>query len=214
MKIIEQINNLVEENFLDIKTIVSEIEMLINKMTISEQLDIHNELSEKAIDLIFKFRNDINLEESVKENIIWWAFTLKIRNNGGCITDELLEDLINVYKVNNFAALEHIAIQAVRFNKISENQLLKVKDVFKSNAFQKEIISFTYRQKINEGLNLDFQDIEYLFEKRVYFLLDYALEHDRITKEGLDYFTSPSEGSSDKKIRAKFFRKAQKLKNK
>ncbi|WP_435921101.1 hypothetical protein [Paenibacillus sp. DYY-L-2] len=116
-----------------------EIERLINAMDLSDQLEIHSLLNSSTIKAITKNKNEIHIDSSVKEHMIWFYF------HGLSWSDKMLDQLIQIYNEEHYLALESIVIRAIKTNEVKMNQIDRMESAFSSKEFQKQIKSWKQR---------------------------------------------------------------------
>lgn len=119
-----------------------EIEKLINIMNISVQHGIHSLLDESTIEVITKNKDNINIASSVKEHIIWLHF-YKLP-----WSDEMLDQLIKIYKEERYLALESRVISAIKSDEIDVSQINKLESIFSSKEFINQIESWKKRNSL------------------------------------------------------------------
>ncbi|KOP67332.1 hypothetical protein AMS62_20330 [Bacillus sp. FJAT-18019] len=119
-----------------------EIEKLIKILDISDQHELHSLLNKKTIEVITEHRGKINIASSVKEHIIWFHFD-KLS-----WSEEMLDQLINIYKEEHYLALESRVISAMKSDEIDVSQIDKLECVFSSLEFKKQIENWKKRNSL------------------------------------------------------------------
>ncbi|MBE9916467.1 hypothetical protein G8C92_20830 [Paenibacillus donghaensis] len=119
-----------------------EIEKQINLMDISDQHGIHSLLHESTIEVITENKDEINIASSVKEHIIWFYF-YKL-----AWSDNMMDQLIKIYKEESYLALESRVISAIKSDEINDSQIHKLESTFSSKEFQKQIERWKRRNGI------------------------------------------------------------------
>ncbi|KOR90294.1 hypothetical protein [Paenibacillus solani] len=119
-----------------------EIEKLIKILDISDQHELHSLLNEKTIEVITEHKDKINIASSVKEHIVWFHF-YKLS-----WSDEMLDQLINIYKEEHYLALESRVISAMKSDEIDVSQIEKLECVFSSLEFKKQIENWKKRNSL------------------------------------------------------------------
>ncbi|SDG37116.1 hypothetical protein SAMN04488542_13842 [Fontibacillus panacisegetis] len=116
-----------------------EVENLISVLDISDQHGIHSLLKETTIKVITENKDKINIAYSVKEHIIGFHF-YKLS-----WSDDMLDQLIKIYKEERYLALESRVISAIKSDEIIVSQLNKLESIFSSKEFIKQIESWKKR---------------------------------------------------------------------
>ncbi|WP_410769516.1 hypothetical protein [Fontibacillus sp. BL9] len=119
-----------------------EIEKQINLMDISDQHEIHSLLHESTIEVITENKDEINIASSVKEHIIWFHFY------NLTWSDEMLDQLIKIYKEERYLALESRVVSAIKSDEINDSQIQKLESIFSSKEFRKHIERWKKRNGI------------------------------------------------------------------
>ncbi|CAG7648149.1 hypothetical protein PAESOLCIP111_05538 [Paenibacillus solanacearum] len=209
MSVIEKINGIAVQANIDGEQTAIAIGEIISRLEIGRQFELHSQLSEIALTLLVSYRDKLNINQEVKEQFVWWYFREKVQKSGKRIDSNLLSELFHEYASSKSVGLESIVIQAIKSDVLTEAQLLQAEAIFSSKTFEKESFAYTIRKKIDLGAMLDKTDVSKLLDFRLYLVLEKALDNKLVPVEGLDYVTSPSDGTPDKKARLKLFQKAQ-----
>lgn len=153
----------------------------------------------------------LNIADGVKEHLVWWYFKVRIEKCNGEISDRDFDILLEVFSSTQYISLESIVISVLKANHLlTEGQLQKADNIFASKAYRKERFGYSSRMDIMKGKIMDIKQVQKLIEFRHYSVLEMALEKGCLSREGVRLLSTPYSGTTDKKIRLKLARLAQK----
>ncbi|WP_341278981.1 hypothetical protein [Paenibacillus sp. FSL H8-0537] len=187
--------------------LIGTINLLLAKMDLDEQLELHGRLSPKALSNIYNARDKVEMHPQVKEHIVFAFFGGKIVEQGQ-IAKPLFNEMLYEYKANGFISLESILITAMKKDSLSLAQVMELEQFLSGSAFLKEAEAFKCRGKVRSGEKLDADQVVNLLHLRAYHALDFALDHGAISENGLKALEEPTASESDRKIKLALFQKA------
>lgn len=120
---------------------IKKIESLINSMALDEQLGLHGLLNPAALETITNNIDILQIERGVKEHIIWYYLS-KLN-----WADELLSRIIQIYKHENFIALESLVINAIKLDEVEDDQIEMILNVFDTKEINREVEKWIERRK-------------------------------------------------------------------
>ncbi|OBR68945.1 hypothetical protein A7K91_15065 [Paenibacillus oryzae] len=109
------------------------MERLIKSIDISDQLGLHGELGIEALRTIKDNRDQLNIDESVKEHMIWYYFTKQDWS------DSILAEVIKIYEQNSYIALESTVVSALKQGNVEEHQIEIIRRAFNKKEIVKQI---------------------------------------------------------------------------
>jgi hypothetical protein len=190
---------------------LSKLISIINNLDLSQQMEIHGDLSGRALNGLYLLRHKVSLSSHAKEHISWKYFNQRIKQSSGIISDSILKEIVNEYVSNKYLALESLIIEAIKQDNLSKDQLTRIESNFNSKAFKKEIFAYRCRDIVLGGGLLDESQVVELLSSRAYSTLELALENSAITRKGLEQFLEPVDSNADKKRKELLFKKARNL---
>jgi len=208
---IDKINYLFEKLYYD-EVDYKELNGLLFKISVENQLQIHNDLTEKAIIGLYNLKDRLNLNQYVIEHLEWSYFKNLISDENK-INDALLKEIINEYKRTKFIAIESILIDLIKEDKITPLQLEEIKNNLQSNEISKQALIFESKNKANLGIKITAEETKKLLEVKAFEFLKYCLEKKAIEKDALELFLKPKTGETSRKIKNILFEIAQTQKN-
>ncbi|WP_322904772.1 hypothetical protein [Paenibacillus campi] len=120
------------------------MERLINLLNVSDQLELHGELSFQALKVIKDYRHQLAISDAVKEHVIWCYFSKQ------SWSDAMLEEVGTIYQETSFMAMESIVLIALKQNKVTEQQVAYIQNVFSTKEVWKQIKRWQERQQAGE----------------------------------------------------------------
>ncbi len=121
---------------------LADLEHWINKLDLSDQLELHRHLSRNALQIIREQRHQLAVNDGVKEHIIWYDLSNQPWS------DAILAETIAIYQDTSWIAMESIVLVALKQNKATAQQVRHIGDVFAS----KEVTRQMQRWKERQGL--------------------------------------------------------------
>jgi hypothetical protein len=209
----EKINSLLKHSDYHENNVIQEINRIIRHMDISEQMELHNALSNEAIEKIYPMLNQLSLHDHAKEHVIWSYFSRKICETGS-LTDDLFQEMFKCYSKHQLLAIESLIIEMLKNDFLSTNQLGIAEKVFTGKAFIKEAAAFKCRHKVRTGNLLNEADVSALLQLGAYSTLEFALDKCAITADGLNQIVEPGHMEKDRKKKLALFKKASKYRMK
>ncbi|NQX43749.1 hypothetical protein HQN87_00270 [Paenibacillus tritici] len=190
--------------------IISELNNYISQLEVGEQAELHGELSKHELNRLYKVLSSIVMSPTAKEHITWFYFKLKCEDNSSeFLNTELVNEMIVSYKQHKYLGIESLIIDAIKSEKINPQLLLSLGMEFTSKAFKKELATYKCRETVRKGGRLNKEQVVKLLEYRSYRSLEYALDCNAITKDGLLEFRKPVDNENDRKAKENLFNKAQ-----
>ncbi|MGG4143830.1 hypothetical protein ABEW34_11900 [Paenibacillus algorifonticola] len=187
--------------------IIESINILLAKMDLDEQLELHGMPSPKALSNIYNARDKVEMHPHVKEHIAFAYFSGKIAEQGH-IDMTLFNEILHEYKANGFIGLESVLITEMKKDSLSPAQVIELEQFLSGNAYHKEAEAFKCREKVRSGEKVDTDQVMNLLYLRAYHALDFALDHGAIAGNGLKAFKEPTASERDRKIKLALFQKA------
>ncbi|WP_110930291.1 hypothetical protein [Paenibacillus bouchesdurhonensis] len=207
-----KISESLDSDRLDLSELAAEINHIISKHELSEQLELNGKINKQQLNRLFSVLNLVDMDPSVKEHITWNYFKNKCdETDTTYINEELLEEIIANYMENQYLGLESVIIDALKTDRIQLNQILNLEKIFFSKAFIKESVAYKYREIVRNGGILDKEQVATLLKYRAYTSLEFAIEQHAVSKDGLNEIHKPNNHENDRRLREKLFYKAQKL---
>ncbi|QUL56310.1 hypothetical protein KDC22_07335 [Paenibacillus tritici] len=204
------IKRVLEKDNSNMDKMVEELNNYISRLEVGEQAELHGELSKHQLTSLYKVLNSIVISPSAKEHITWLYFRLKCEDNSlEFLNTELVNEMIVSYKQHKYLGIESLIIDAIKSEKINPQLLLPLEMEFTSKAFKKELATYKCRETVRKGGRLNKEQVVKLLEYRSYRSLEYALDCNAITKEGLLEFRKPVDNENDRKAKENLFNKAQ-----
>jgi hypothetical protein len=207
MSQIEKVAVLLECNNFDDFYVIQELNSIINQLDNREQMNLFSELSTEAINRIYPLLDKIAIHNHTREHITWTYYKQRIHGLSS-LSSDIFQDILNVYLIFKFLALESLVIEMLKTDILSLTQVKIAEKVFLSKAFSKESVAFKYRDMIRSGKKLNSEDVLELLQLRAYTTLDFAIEKNAITTDGLNQIVEPVEKEKDRKTRMALFQKA------
>jgi hypothetical protein len=170
-------------------------------------MNLFSELSTEAINRIYPLLDKIAIHNHTREHITWTYYKQRIHGLSS-LSSDIFQDILNVYLIFKFLALESLVIEMLKTDILSLTQVKIAEKVFLSKAFSKESVAFKYRDMIRSGKKLNSEDVLELLQLRAYTTLDFAIEKNAITTDGLNQIVEPVEKEKDRKTRMALFQKA------
>ncbi len=119
---------------------LADLEHWINKIDLSDQLELHRHLSRNALQIIREQRHQLAVNDGVKEHIIWYELSNQPWS------DAVLVETIAIYQETSWVAMESIVLVALKKNKATEQQVRHIGDVFASKEVTRQIQRLKERQ--------------------------------------------------------------------
>ncbi len=119
---------------------LADLEHWINKLDLSDQLELHRHLSRNALQIIREQRHQLAVNDGVKEHIIWYELSNQPWS------DAVLVETIAIYQETSWVAMESIVLVALKKNKATEQQVRYIGDVFASKEVTRQIQRWKERQ--------------------------------------------------------------------
>ncbi|WP_068773830.1 hypothetical protein [Paenibacillus sp. FJAT-26967] len=205
---ITTINSIFEQKSLDKNSLLRKINEAMAVLSIGEQLELHCLLSTEALVGLYETIGEIDINSQAKEHITWHYFKQRLLVESSIVGDDFLKDLLSVYEVTRYLALESLIIELLKTFRITNEQLVKIEDNVKSKTFLKESILYKYRSYIVRDNKLTKDEVIELLNLRAYHILDFALESNAVSVEGLNQLILPIVTSADKKRKEGLYNKA------
>ncbi|UKS29654.1 hypothetical protein LOZ80_12260 [Paenibacillus sp. HWE-109] len=210
-ELIHKINSLLESPHHD-KQVVDKVNVIISKLGTSDQLGIHSDLSNASLQAVYKYRNELLFIDDAKEHIVWFYFRKMIENTAHAISDTILDEIIAEYKRANYIALESIIIDLIKKERLSQEQVDRIKVIFQSNAFRKQVICFKAKTLLENGMCLNREIVQELLAVKGYEVLELAIDNNALTNDTYVLFVCPIQGEDNRKAKQRFFDKIEFLK--
>ncbi|MEF2245372.1 hypothetical protein [Paenibacillus sp. IITD108] len=202
----KSINTIIDDVSLTEKEKVEQVTKVILSMDVCDQVSINGSLNENAISFFYCNINSIPMHDAAKEHIVMQYFWNCIDKTG--VTDDLISMLVEYYKIFNYLALESIAINLMKNNRVTREQVKLFQTVFSGKVFHKELIVYEKSKLMTDGWILNKEDVELLMNVEAYALLEAALDKYIIEKDALSLFKPIASGEKNKKIIDRLYNKA------
>ncbi|MFD1885513.1 hypothetical protein [Paenibacillus wenxiniae] len=112
---------------------LTDIERFINMLDVSDQLELHSHLSMNTLQIIKNHRHELTISDAVKEHMLWYYLSQQEWS------DDVLAETIAIYIESSFIAMESIVIVALKQNRVTEQQVQRIRQAFASKEVTRQI---------------------------------------------------------------------------
>ncbi|WP_289142947.1 hypothetical protein [uncultured Brevibacillus sp.] len=210
--LIKQINALFMSQNLNDPNLYRAINTAISQLDNHDQMILHSQLTEKALNNLHFLIEHLLLNKEVKEHLLYRYYHLKITSDMIILGNDLFNQLCNDYAKYQYVSLESIFVLLIKNDNISNEQAIKLTEMFgEKKAIKKQLISFKARQKVKENRKLDKEDVMTLLEWNLYSNIEDALAKSLVLIDALQLFKKPSVNEKDKRHKDRLYQTAQSL---
>ncbi|GBF74330.1 hypothetical protein PA598K_02668 [Paenibacillus sp. 598K] len=185
-------------------SLINRVNRLLSNLGMSEQLSLHHDLSDAALDFIYQNIDDITLDDGPLEHIVWSFFWRKVKQKS--LSEELFSRLVDAYERTKYVALESLVIGLIKEDLLTEAQLNEVLARIPTKTVLKESFASRCRRNLQHGQSLSQEDMITLLDNRSYSTVRFAITTRSISREALLILEQPYTGEKDKKIRLELTR--------
>lgn len=173
-------------------------------MPLNEQLDLQQLLPDASLAYILEHRQLLSLRSEVIEHMLWRHYQQSVWSTS------LLQELLAEYRRERFIALESVVIEAIKRNKLTEQQAALIIENMPNSEVKRQLLLWQMRIKIQAASSFNRAQAESLLQHRGYTLLIEALEAKLIANADLSLFKEPASNERDRKWKRQLYNKAQK----
>ncbi|RXZ79769.1 hypothetical protein EBB07_21285 [Paenibacillaceae bacterium] len=141
------IKSLLDDPGLSTNEMINALNEVLPQLDISEQLQLHGNLSNRQLSRFYDVISLINISPSAKEHILWKYFKYREEEEDAKLfSNDLIVEIIECYRKNKYTGIESIIIEALKNDRIMAGQLHILEDSFFGKKFVEEAAAFKCRE--------------------------------------------------------------------